>query len=148
LRELHLLSSVKSSVRPNSVETFTFPHSQVTISTGSSSPPKGYGGIGRRRPRPLSGVSKTIFAPSLSSTTASTPTSGTTITARTSLPRRQNMGSRGSSISYKKDTSVDQSDVTDGVRDSVSSRTFGFFRKSSAVLPSSRFPTARCVRCD
>ena len=89
LRELHLLSSSSTTPsRPSDISTFTFPP------PASSSPTKIYGAIGRGRPRPLSGIASNIFA----SSATSTPNTGNVAT-----PRSGKRGSRGSSISYKKD---------------------------------------------
>jgi hypothetical protein len=72
----------------------------------SISPTKGYGAIGRGRPRPLSGIGSSAFF--ASSSTASSPLTGSISTPKSasmlvSRRRAPGSGSRGSSISYKKD---------------------------------------------
>ncbi|OCF33427.1 hypothetical protein I316_04847 [Kwoniella heveanensis BCC8398] len=107
LRELRLPSSVSSSTprqsegSTDSIHSFSFPrHSSASPSLGS--PTKAYGSIGRGRPKPLP----------LGSSVSSTPTSMSTPRSAGLSSRRRGppgSGSRGSSISYKRDDSSSSS---------------------------------------
>lgn len=105
LRELHLLSSGPVGT-PGSIESIGS-FSRGINRPAPISPTKGYGMIGRGRPRPLSGISaKASISTTTSGSTASplTATVVTPKTARMAGPRRRLSGSgRRSSISYKKD---------------------------------------------
>ncbi|WVF69241.1 hypothetical protein IAT40_004017 [Kwoniella sp. CBS 6097] len=107
LRELRLPSSVSSSTprqsdgSTDSIHSFSFPR-QSSASPSLGSPTKGYGSIGRGRPKPLP----------LGSSVSSTPTSMSTPRSAGLSSRRRaapGSGSRGSSISYKKDDSSSSS---------------------------------------
>nr|XP_019004161.1 uncharacterized protein I203_03319 [Kwoniella mangroviensis CBS 8507]OCF67622.1 hypothetical protein I203_03319 [Kwoniella mangroviensis CBS 8507] len=104
LRELRLRSSISSSTprqeSMDSVHSFSFPR-QSSASPSASSPTKGYGSIGRGRPKPLT-IGSTTSTPSNMSTPKSAGFSSRKRTAPGS-------GSRGSSISYKKDDSSSSS---------------------------------------
>ncbi|WVR06291.1 hypothetical protein IAU60_003321 [Kwoniella sp. DSM 27419] len=106
LRELRLPSSVSSSSTPRQYESFgETVHSsslsrQASSSPTSISPTKGYGSIGRGRPN-LSNVSGLSSTP----TSVSTPRSAGLGNRRRAL----GSGSRGSSISYRKDDSSSSS---------------------------------------
>ncbi|WWC88613.1 uncharacterized protein L201_003526 [Kwoniella dendrophila CBS 6074] len=103
LRELRLGSSISSSTpRQESVDgvhTFSFPR-QSSTSPSATSPTKAYGSIGRGRPKPLQ-INSTHSTPSSSMTTPKS--------AGFSSRKRAAPGSRGSSISYKKDDSSSSS---------------------------------------
>ncbi|WVQ72817.1 hypothetical protein IAR50_002377 [Cryptococcus sp. DSM 104548] len=101
LRQLRLASSVTSprevSSPADSLRSFSFPHCtspptsiSSALTHGPPSPTKSYGTIGRGRPKPVS---------MMQTETGETP--------KRAMPRRAapGSGSRGSSISYKKDTS-------------------------------------------
>ena len=142
LRELHLVSSVSST--PSSV-----PRSSVNsmAHSPSASPTKGYGTIGRGRPRPVSGISSNSFkmeSPTLASTSHTPKHAGTN--------NRKKMGSdprsRGSSISYKKDnesssSSRDLSGASGGSSQTPLSppTTFGEMSSPSPVFRSPKFPS-------
>ncbi|WVQ96745.1 hypothetical protein IAU59_003852 [Kwoniella sp. CBS 9459] len=107
LRELRLPSSVSSSTprqsdgSTDSIHLFSFPR-QSSASPSLGSPTKGYGSIGRGRPKPLP----------LGSSVSSTPTSMSTPRSAGLASRRRaapGSGSRGSSISYRKDDSSSSS---------------------------------------
>ncbi|WRT67720.1 uncharacterized protein IL334_004692 [Kwoniella shivajii] len=104
LRELRLGSSISSSTpRQDSfdtVHTFSFPR-QSSTSPSASSPTKVYGSIGRGRPKPL-----TMGSTSSTPTSMSTPKSAGFSARKRAAP---GSGSRGSSISYKKDDSSSSS---------------------------------------
>lgn len=110
LRELHLVSSVTPvSVRPP----------LPVNATSQGSPTKGYGAIGRGRPAPLEHII-TDSPVSLASLVTTPKSAG--------LPRRRaapGSGSRGSSISYKKDN-----------ESSTSSRDWSFSSKAPFSPPS------------
>lgn len=104
LRELHLLSASHAS--PNAVNSDS--------PLRSNSPTKGYGTIGRGRPAPIS-VHHTFDSPPIVATNTTPKSAG-------GPRRRPTSGSRGSSISYKKD-----SDSTSSSRDWSMSSSKAFF---------------------
>lgn len=93
LRELHLVSSVNTPVSARAPLPIT--------ATSQGSPTKGYGAIGRGRPAPLAHIN--TDSPVSLASLISTPKSAT------GPRRRPAPGSRGSSISYKKDGDSDTS---------------------------------------
>jgi hypothetical protein len=104
LRELHLVSS-SVHVSPSRSEDSS--HSNASRPRSDSTPTKPFGSAGRR-PRPLSGLGIAAF--SMNGSGTSSPSTNTTITtpksASSLLGRRRaqpGSGSRGSSISYKKE---------------------------------------------
>ena len=130
LRQLHLVNKDSpyrsASETPEGLRSLTLAR-PLSAGKGSmdsadlTSPPiKGYGAIGRGRPRPLSGLANI----SLTSSASSSPATGVLSTpksAKFTATRRKGVraGSRGSSISYKKDDSISSS------RDwSIGSRSF------------------------
>ncbi len=140
LRELHLLSSVSSTPsRQPEPSSFAFPRptSSTTVVPLSTSPTKGYGAIGRGRPgpRPLSGITGNV---SMASDTSS-PLTGTTFTT----PRSVKRGSRGSSISYKKDGESSQSGSS---RDwSIGSKSFFSPPLDGLSSPPQSFGSPKCT---
>ncbi|WWC70823.1 uncharacterized protein I206_104775 [Kwoniella pini CBS 10737] len=104
LRELRLGSSMNFSTSTppqgslDSVQSFSSPRQS---NASPSSPTKGYGSIGRGRPKPLN-IGSTCSTP----ITSSTPKSAGFSSRRRPAP---GLGSRGSSISYKKDDSSSSS---------------------------------------
>ncbi|RXK41615.1 hypothetical protein M231_01114 [Tremella mesenterica] len=125
LRPLHLISkdSPFRNETPDGLRTFTLPRSSTSSITEVISPTssKGYGKIGRGRPRPLSGISGLINNSLTSvSTTASTGILGTPRSAERRRPGSKS--SRGSSISYKKDESTSSRDWSFA---SQNSKTYG-----------------------
>lgn len=129
LRELHLVSS-SVHVSPSRSEDSS--HSTTTRPLSEATPTKlfGTGSVGRR-PRPLSGLGHAAF--SAHGSVASSPATNTTIatpkSASSLLGRRRaqpGSGSRGSSISYKKEK--------EGRGSSGSSREWAFGRNTSPTL--------------
>ncbi|WVW84740.1 hypothetical protein I302_106775 [Kwoniella bestiolae CBS 10118] len=104
LRDLRLGTSITSSTPRqdsiDSVHSFSFPR-QSSASPSAGSPTKGYGSIGRGRPKPL-----TIGSTSSTPSNMSTPKSAGFSSRKRTAP---GTGSRGSSISYKKDDSSSSS---------------------------------------
>ncbi|KAK4685262.1 hypothetical protein P7C73_g4893, partial [Tremellales sp. Uapishka_1] len=100
LKELHLLSSSMSPA--DTLRSLAL----ARAAASSPTPPKAYGAIGRGRPRPLSGLGFTGAHSSVFTSATSSP--GTGIATPKSAASR-NKGSRGSSISYKRDGSSSSS---------------------------------------
>ncbi|WVQ65713.1 uncharacterized protein L199_003891 [Kwoniella botswanensis] len=103
LRELRLGSMTSSTPRQesmDSVHSFSFPR-HPSASPSASSPTKGYGSIGRGRPKPL-----TIGSTSSTPSNMSIPKSAGFSSRKRTAP---GSGSRGSSISYRKDDSSSSS---------------------------------------
>ncbi|KAL7423303.1 hypothetical protein Q5752_002604 [Cryptotrichosporon argae] len=103
LRELHLVSSAKRD-STDVLRAFSFPRPDRS----DRPEPLNYGTIGRGRPRPLSGLTTASTNSAMSLVSAGTSSSGPAtaiVTPRSAVsadaPRRR--GSRGSSISYRKD---------------------------------------------
>ncbi|WWD18416.1 hypothetical protein CI109_102866 [Kwoniella shandongensis] len=105
LRELRLNSSASSTTprqadtSSESIHSFSFPRASTASPAGSTSPTKSYGTIGRGRPKPLTGTN----ASASPAGGMSTPKNASTIRGRRRFA--PGSGSRGSSISYKKDGS-------------------------------------------
>ncbi|KAK8858527.1 hypothetical protein IAR55_002754 [Kwoniella newhampshirensis] len=119
LRELRLNSSASSSTprkadnSSDSIHSFSFPRAITTTPSSSASPTKNYGTIGRGRPQPLASLSQSSDSSSPVGS-MSTPKSAGTRGRRRFAP---GSGSKGSSISYKKDDSISSShDLSAGSR--------------------------------